>query len=88
MEFTVTNTSREMSSFSDYPPPPDLPTYLPHKLMLQYLTDYADHFGVIQCIRFNHIVHKVNISLNSVPLPPQKDVVDDHGFTGLVDESS
>ncbi|XP_003744887.3 dimethylaniline monooxygenase [N-oxide-forming] 2 [Galendromus occidentalis] len=59
MEFTVTNTSKEMSSFSDYPPSPDFPTYLPHKMMLKYLTDYAEHFGVTERIRFNHAVHKI-----------------------------
>lgn len=61
MEFTVTNTSKEMSSFSDYPPSPDFPIYWPHKMMLKYLADYADHFGVTQCIRFEHVVHKVCI---------------------------
>ncbi|CAG8777158.1 4258_t:CDS:2, partial [Ambispora leptoticha] len=29
----ITNTTKPMTGFSDFPMPPDWPTYLPHKLM-------------------------------------------------------
>ncbi|OQR67042.1 dimethylaniline monooxygenase-like [Tropilaelaps mercedesae] len=60
MEFTVTNTSKEMSAFSDYPPSASLPAYLPHRDMLAYLKDYARAFGVREIIRFNSVVEQVS----------------------------
>lgn len=48
----ITNTSKEMSCFSDFPFPEDFPSYLPHSLVLEYLRMYARHFGLLQHIRF------------------------------------
>ncbi|NXX78720.1 FMO4 monooxygenase, partial [Urocolius indicus] len=48
----ITNTSKEMSCFSDFPYPEDFPSYLPHSLVLKYFRMYAQHFGLLQHIRF------------------------------------
>ncbi|KAH7952694.1 hypothetical protein HPB49_000422 [Dermacentor silvarum] len=56
---TVINTSKEMSAFSDYPPPKDLPNYMHHTKMLGYFRSYADHFGVTKHVRTRHDVVQV-----------------------------
>ncbi|NWH73387.1 FMO4 monooxygenase, partial [Piaya cayana] len=48
----ITNTSKEMSCFSDFPYPEDFPSYLPHSLVLQYFRMYAKNFDLLQHIRF------------------------------------
>lgn len=48
----ITNTSKEMSCFSDFPYPEDFPSYLPHSLVLEYFRMYAQHFDLLQHIRF------------------------------------
>eukprot|EP00741_Cyanophora_paradoxa_P014554 tig00020806_g14034.t1 len=52
MRTTVINTSKEMMCFSDFPMPESYPTFLPHRLVLQYLEDYAEHFKLLQYVRF------------------------------------
>ncbi|NWR74641.1 FMO4 monooxygenase, partial [Centropus unirufus] len=48
----ITNTSKEMSCFSDFPCPEDFPCYLPHSLLLEYFRMYARHFNLLRHIRF------------------------------------
>lgn len=48
----ITNTSKEMSCFSDFPFPQDFPSYLPHGLVLQYFRMYARHFDLLRHVRF------------------------------------
>uniref|UniRef100_A0A8C5FX23 Flavin-containing monooxygenase n=1 Tax=Gadus morhua TaxID=8049 RepID=A0A8C5FX23_GADMO len=48
----VTNTSKEMMCFSDFPMPADYPNYLHNAQLLQYYRLYADHFGLRRHIRF------------------------------------
>ncbi|XP_074453724.1 dimethylaniline monooxygenase [N-oxide-forming] 2-like isoform X2 [Larus michahellis] len=48
----ITNTSKEMSCFSDFPCPEDFPNYLPHGLLLEYFRMYARHFNLLRHIRF------------------------------------
>ncbi|NXO81334.1 FMO4 monooxygenase, partial [Sitta europaea] len=55
----ITNTSKEMSCFSDFPFPEDFPNYLPHRLLLEYLRMYAQHFNLLQHIRFQTTVLSV-----------------------------
>ncbi|NXC62189.1 FMO4 monooxygenase, partial [Aleadryas rufinucha] len=55
----ITNTSKEMSCFSDFPYPEDFPSYLPHSLVLEYLRMYARHFDLLQHIRFQTTVLSV-----------------------------
>ncbi|XP_054689817.1 dimethylaniline monooxygenase [N-oxide-forming] 4-like isoform X2 [Grus americana] len=48
----ITNTSKEMSCFSDFPCPEDFPSFLPHSLLLEYFRMYARHFDLLRHIRF------------------------------------
>lgn len=53
-EGTISNTCRDTSSFSDFPMDPGrYPDFYGHRLSLQYLHEYADHFGLKQHILFN-----------------------------------
>lgn len=55
----VINTSKEMMAFSDFPPPRDFPTFLPHKFVLKYFRLYAENFGLLKYINFNTSVESV-----------------------------
>ncbi|NXF80493.1 FMO4 monooxygenase, partial [Sclerurus mexicanus] len=55
----ITNTSKEMSCFSDFPFPEDFPSYLPHSLLLEYFRMYARHFDLLQHILFKTTVLSV-----------------------------
>ena len=54
-----TNTSREMTAFSDFPPPQDYPQYPTAEEMRAYLEAYAGAFGVTNRCRFGTRVHEV-----------------------------
>ncbi|NXD51396.1 FMO4 monooxygenase, partial [Corvus moneduloides] len=56
----ITNTSKEMSCFSDFPYPEDFPSYLPHSLVLEYFRMYAQHFDLLRHIRFQTTVLSVS----------------------------
>uniref|UniRef100_A0A663LSA2 Flavin-containing monooxygenase n=1 Tax=Athene cunicularia TaxID=194338 RepID=A0A663LSA2_ATHCN len=58
----ITNTSKEMSCFSDFPCPEDFPNFLPHSLLLEYFQMYAQHFDLLRHIRF-----KVTLSVRKRP---------------------
>uniref|UniRef100_A0A8C6YS88 Flavin-containing monooxygenase n=1 Tax=Nothoprocta perdicaria TaxID=30464 RepID=A0A8C6YS88_NOTPE len=55
----ITNTSKEMSCFSDFPFPDNFPNFLPHHRLLEYFRMYARHFGLLQHIRFQTTVCSV-----------------------------
>ncbi|XP_077519651.1 flavin-containing monooxygenase 5-like [Amblyomma americanum] len=59
MRTTIINTSKEMSAFSDFPPPKDLPNYMHNTKMLAYFRSYADHFGVTEHVKARHDVVQV-----------------------------
>ena len=59
MKSTIINSSKEMSSLSDFPVPANAPNYMHHTEMLRYLDAYADHFNVRPYINFEHIVTKI-----------------------------
>jgi hypothetical protein len=52
-----TNTSRAMTAFSDYPPPPSHDLHPFAEQIHDYLRSYSDAFGVTDRIRFNAEVH-------------------------------
>ncbi|XP_070381677.1 uncharacterized protein [Dermacentor albipictus] len=60
MRFTVANTSKEMSCYSDFPPDREVPLFMTHWQTLRYIRSYADHFGVTPRIRFNHEVLRLD----------------------------
>ncbi|KAK7103255.1 flavin-containing monooxygenase 5-like [Littorina saxatilis] len=59
MKSTVMNTSKEMSCFSDFPPPKDFPNFMQHEVAQKYFRAYADHFDLDRHIRYNTEVTKV-----------------------------
>ena len=54
-----TNTSKQTLAFSDFPLPENLPDFPHHTDLLQYLRNYANHFGLQQYIRLNTVVESV-----------------------------
>lgn len=50
---TVSTSSKSVNEFSDFPMPDHYPAFQKHTLVLQYLNDYADHFGIRDFIRLN-----------------------------------
>ncbi|NXW87189.1 FMO1 monooxygenase, partial [Alopecoenas beccarii] len=52
----ISNSSKEMSAFSDFPYPEDFPVFLPHAKLLDYLRRYASHFGVTEHIKLGTTV--------------------------------
>ncbi|MDR1999657.1 MAG: NAD(P)-binding domain-containing protein [Frankiaceae bacterium] len=53
-------TSKRWIEFTDYPIPAHYPTYLGHRHAQQYLSDYADHFGVTPRIEFGRTVQWID----------------------------
>ena len=53
------NTSRERTQFSDFPMPAHFPDYPHHSQISQYLSSYAEHFGLVRSICFNTEVLEV-----------------------------
>lgn len=49
------NISKEMMCFSDFPIPADYPNYMHHSKILTYFRMYAEHFKLLQHIRFQVI---------------------------------
>lgn len=62
MKSTVINTSKEMSAFSDFPPPAESSPFMHNIEMLKYFRSYADQFGIVEHIRFNHTVQNIERS--------------------------
>lgn len=46
------NISKEMMCYSDFPIPADYPNYMHHSKILKYFRMYAEHFKLLQHIRF------------------------------------
>ncbi|XP_047443385.1 flavin-containing monooxygenase 5-like [Mugil cephalus] len=55
----VINSSKEMMSFSDFPPPAELPNNMHHSEVLLYLRLYAQTFNLLQHIHFQTAVVSV-----------------------------
>ncbi|XP_044157707.1 dimethylaniline monooxygenase [N-oxide-forming] 2-like isoform X2 [Bufo gargarizans] len=48
----VTNISKEMMCYTDFPMPEDFPAYLHNSKVLEYLRLYAEHFRLLKYIKF------------------------------------
>ena len=59
MKTTVINTSKEMSSFSDFPVPAEYPMFMHNKSVDEYFHMYADRFGLNNYIHFNTEVRNI-----------------------------
>ena len=53
---TITNTSKHMTCYSDFPMPKEWPNYLSHQMVLKYLQMYAERFRLEERIRFQTTV--------------------------------
>lgn len=53
MRSTIINSNKESMAFSDFPPPAHYPNHMHNVKLLSYLRQYADHFSLMQHIRFN-----------------------------------
>ncbi|XP_062989542.1 dimethylaniline monooxygenase [N-oxide-forming] 2-like [Elgaria multicarinata webbii] len=58
----ITNSSKEMSCFSDFPMPDHFPNFLHNSKFLEYLRLYAQHFDLLKYIRFKTIVVRIEKS--------------------------
>uniref|UniRef100_A0A8C6RU87 Flavin-containing monooxygenase n=2 Tax=Nannospalax galili TaxID=1026970 RepID=A0A8C6RU87_NANGA len=48
----TSNTSKEMTAFSDYPIPDHYPNYMHNSKLMEYLRMYTRHFGLLKHIQF------------------------------------
>ncbi|KAF8789229.1 Dimethylaniline monooxygenase like protein [Argiope bruennichi] len=62
MKSTVINSHKEMSAFSDFPPPSHFPNYMHNSQVQQYFLMYAENFELLPHIRYNHDVVRVSKS--------------------------
>ncbi|RHZ52430.1 hypothetical protein Glove_461g55 [Diversispora epigaea] len=58
---TIINTCSEKMTFSDYPIPPEWPTYMHNSRVLKYFRTYAEHFNLLSHIKFNASILKASI---------------------------
>ncbi|KAJ6650855.1 hypothetical protein lerEdw1_002579, partial [Lerista edwardsae] len=52
----ITNSSKEMSCFSDFPMPDHFPNFLHNTKFLEYLRLYAKHFDLLKYVKFKTTV--------------------------------
>lgn len=64
MRSTIINTSKEMSAFSDFPPPKEFPNFMHNSYMLRYFEAYADNFNLRSRVRLYHEVVQVSQALD------------------------
>uniref|UniRef100_A0A8C5AVD4 Flavin-containing monooxygenase n=1 Tax=Gadus morhua TaxID=8049 RepID=A0A8C5AVD4_GADMO len=53
------NISKEMMCYSDFPIPADYPNYMHHSKILKYFRMYAEHFKLLEYIRYQTLVKSV-----------------------------
>lgn len=56
MKSTIINTSKEMTAYSDFPPPAEEPNFMHNRAMLKYLRSYAKHFKLLDHVKLRHEV--------------------------------
>jgi dimethylaniline monooxygenase (N-oxide forming) len=60
MKSTIINSSKEMTSFSDFPPPSEFPNYMHNTNMVHYIDMYGQSFGFNEFVHFEHQVIAVS----------------------------
>lgn len=60
MKCTVSNVSKELMAFSDFPPPASYPNFMSHKYVLRYLQKYAEAFDLLRHIKYMYKVIRVS----------------------------
>ncbi|KAJ6225466.1 hypothetical protein RDWZM_004011 [Blomia tropicalis] len=64
MHSTVINSSKELSAFSDFPPPDHFPNYMHNTQMMEYLDQYGNNFNFNAHVRLQHEVISVTPTIN------------------------
>lgn len=64
-----TNLPKEIMAFPGFPFNPDLPSYIYHYDMLEYLEQYTAHYNLYQFIKFQTLVEQV-VPVELKPDPP------------------
>uniref|UniRef100_A0AC34RPP9 Flavin-containing monooxygenase n=1 Tax=Panagrolaimus sp. JU765 TaxID=591449 RepID=A0AC34RPP9_9BILA len=59
MKSTVINSSKEMTAYSDFPPPSSWPNFMHNRQMMVYFRKYAEAYQLTKYIRFNHFIKNV-----------------------------
>lgn len=59
MKSTTLISSKELSAFSDYPPPAEYANYMHNRKVVSYFRSYAEHFGVLPHVKCNQAVETV-----------------------------
>ncbi|TMS38641.1 hypothetical protein L596_005320 [Steinernema carpocapsae] len=59
MKSTVINTSKEMTAYSDFPPPEEYANFMHNSQLLKYFRLYAKQFDLLKHIKFHHKVLNV-----------------------------
>lgn len=57
---TIIKTSKEMTAFSDFPPPPEFPVYMHQEYVCKYFRMYADKFDLKKYVRFKSEIERVS----------------------------
>lgn len=80
-------SSKAWSEYEDFPMPADYPDYPSHRQLQAYFHAYAAHFGVLDVIRFGHVVEhveKVDGEQWAVRVKDAAGVVTTERFTALM----
>ncbi|VDM95130.1 unnamed protein product [Thelazia callipaeda] len=88
MKSTVMNTSKEMTAYSDFPPPANFCNFMHHSKVLEYLRDYARVNNLYEYIRFNTTVIQVlieKLDLQVTQVEKSWEVLTDNGNKELFD---
>ncbi|RWS27893.1 dimethylaniline monooxygenase [N-oxide-forming] 5-like protein [Leptotrombidium deliense] len=75
MNTTVMNTSKESSAFSDFPPDEEMPVFMSHKHVINYLNKYCEHFHLNKYIKYEREVTSI------VPLSTDKECKSEKQWT-------
>ncbi|CAJ0959373.1 unnamed protein product, partial [Mesorhabditis belari] len=59
MRSTVINTSKEMTAYSDFPPPKEAANFMHNSELLRYFRAYAEHNDLLRYIKLEHSVSNV-----------------------------
>uniref|UniRef100_A0A8R1EJ13 Flavin-containing monooxygenase n=1 Tax=Caenorhabditis japonica TaxID=281687 RepID=A0A8R1EJ13_CAEJA len=49
-----------MMAYSDFPPPAEYANFMHHSKVIEYIKDYAKHYGLVEKIRFNTTVKRIS----------------------------
>jgi cation diffusion facilitator CzcD-associated flavoprotein CzcO len=66
-------SSKKLTEYRDFPMPAEYPEYPNHELALQYIRDYAEHFGLEKRIEFNTAVEGLEPNTASRDLTNRRD---------------